>query len=318
MKSKTLGRTGLDVSIVGLGTVFTGLPHPYLPGDGADLIDEELGVQTIHAALEAGCTLIDTAPLYLGAMSEQIIGRALRERPDLAAQCIVTTKVGRLAEGRDYSFEAVLRSVEASQKRLGIEQFEVVYIHDAMGMPMGEIMSQKGALGALRKLQNEQIVRFVGSAANDPEPNADYIETGEFDAAVIADAWSLLNQTATKRILPAAEKHNVGLVTATPIERGLLVTGPLAGINYLNRNFSRASLEHVTKIQQLCQDYDLPLGAVALQWCTRHPQVTTTIPGGRSPQEAMENTQAGALDIPETFWIELEPLVKHWEQGVHR
>lgn len=322
MKTKILGRTGLEVSIVGLGTAFTGIRTPNEAAvaykDRMHTVDEALGVQTVIAAIEAGCTLVDTAALYSGTVSEQMIGQALRERPDLKDRCIVTTKAGRLAEGQDYSFDAVYRSVEASLKRLGLAQLEVVYIHDQMGIPMEKVLGKAGALGALRKLQDEGLVHFVGTAANDPTANAPYIETGEFDAAVVADGWSLLNQFAAQRILPAAEKHNVGLVIATPLERGLLATGPIEGIDYLNRNFSQACLDHVTKIQQLCRDYEIPLAAASLQWITRHPQIASAIPGARVPGEALENTQAGGVEIPEAFWADLEPLVQHWEQGVHR
>ena len=146
---------------------------------------------------------------------------------------------------RTLGFDAVLRDVEASQERLGIEQFEVLYIHDPMNAPMEQVMGQDGALGALRKLQKEGIVQYVGAAANEPDTNAPYIETGEFDAAVLPEAWSLLNQLAAERILPASEKHNVGLVVATPLERGLLATGPISDINYLARNFSQDCLDPV-------------------------------------------------------------------------
>jgi D-threo-aldose 1-dehydrogenase len=322
MKTKILGRTGLEFSIAGLGTAFTGIPTANLAAaaykEREHTLDEELGVQTIIAAMEGGCTLIDTAPLYGGTRSETMIGRALQVRPDLAAGCTVTTKVGRLIEGQDYSFDAILRSVEASLKRLGLERLEVVYIHDQMGVPMDQVMGKDGALGALRKLQAEKVVGYIGTAANNPETNGPYIETGEFDAAVVADAWSLLNQTAAQQILPAAEKHNVGLVIATPLERGLLATGPVAGINYLNRNFSQAVLDHVAKIQQLCREYNIPMAAAALQWITRHPQITSVIPGARVPEEATENARAGQVEIPEAFWTDLEPLVRHWQQGVDR
>lgn len=332
MVTKTLGRTGLEVSIVGLGAAFIGIPTPnqavleYPSGEDADTgaiqgqsqMDLDLGVQTVHAAIEAGCTLIDTAALYGGTRSEQIVGRALRERPDLAARCTVTTKAGRTKEGQDYSYDAVRRSVFESLERLGLDRFAVVYVHDAMGVPMEAVMGKQGALAALRALQDEGVVHFIGSAANDPETNVAYIETGEFDAAVVPEAWSLLNQLAAERILPAAERHNVGLVIATPLERGLLATGPTAGINYLNRNFSQACLDHVAKIQRLCQEHNVPLVAASLQWCTRHPQVAATVPGARTPAEARENAQAGAVDIPKTFWEALAPLVQHWEKGVHR
>ena len=323
MQTKTLGRTGLNVSIVGLGAAFIGIPHPNqapkeYAGNAPSLMDEDLGVQTIHAAIENGCTLIDTAPLYGGARSETLIGRALKIRPDLAQKVMVTTKVGRLKEGSDYSADAIFRHVEDSQNRLGIETFGVLYIHDQMDVPMEQVMGKNGALGALRTLQKRGIVQYIGTAANEPDTNAPYIETGEFDAAVVPEAWSLLNQLALERILPAAEKHNVGIVTATPVERGLLATGPVKGIDYLARNFSPQCLAHVEKIQALCRDYDIPMVAAALQWCTRHPQVAATIPGARTPEEARENARAGDIAIPDAFWRDLEPLVTHWERGVHR
>ena len=314
MKTKILGRTGLEVTIIGLGTIYIG-SQPSGPSGG---LDEEMGAQAVQAAIEAGCTLVDTAPLYGGTTVEKIVGNALRNRPDLAAKCTVVTKTGAYREGKDHTFDGTLRSVEASLERLGLEQLDLVYIHDAMDVPMEDVMSKNGALGALRKLQSEGVVGFIGSASNDPPTNTPYIETGEFDAAVVPDAWSLLNQEAAERILPAAEKYNIGISCATPLEVGVLATGPIPGRDYGRREFSQECLDHVTKIQRLCQDYEIPLLAVALQWCTRHPQVTTAIPGARTPEEAVENVKAAELEIPEVFWDDLDPLVRHWEKGVHR
>lgn len=322
MRTKTLGRTGIDVSIVGLGTAFLGMTRMDQRAESYESltasIDEEMGIATVHAALETGCTLIDTAALYGGGRSEEMIGRALAARPDLARHCIVTTKVGRTVEGRDYSYDAIMRSIETSQQRLGIERFEVVYIHDAMDIPVEQVMGKTGALGALRKLQDQGIVRYVGTAADDPKTNTPYIETGEFDAAVVPRAWSLINLLAADRILPAAEKHNVGLVIATPIERGLLATGPIPGAHYFDRNYSAEVQAHVGRIKALCDRFDVPLLAVALQWCVRHPQVATTIPGARFPEEATANANAAQVAIPDALWSELEPLLVHWEEGVHR
>jgi D-threo-aldose 1-dehydrogenase len=323
MQSKFLGRTGLPVSIVGIGTAFLGMTSLNQQAGGSyealvANIDEELGIQTIIEGIEAGSTLIDTAALYGGGRSESIIGRALAARPDLAAKVTVTTKVGRTLEGRDFSHDAVLRSIETSQQRLGIERFKVVYIHDAMDIPWHEVMGKKGALSALRVLQAQGIVEYIGTASDDPRTNTPYIETGEFDAAVVPRAWSLLNQLAAERILPAAVKPNVGLVIATPLERGLLATGPIPGAYYFDRNYSQACQAQVGKIKALCDAHNIPLVAASLQWCVRHPQIAATIPGARFPQEAVENAKAGDFPIPESFWAELDPLVTHWEEGVHR
>jgi len=317
MKTKILGRTGIELPIVGIGTAFTGIPTPKGTikqyADSPNAVDEELGVQTLVTAMDAGCTFFDTAQLYGRTVSEKLIRLAFEQRPDLKDSCIVTTKVGRRYEGHDYSFDTIIRHTHESLERLGLEKLEIVYIHDAMGFPMEDVMAKDGALGALRHLQDQGIVNYIGTAANDPETNVEYIKTGEFDAAVIADSWSLINQVALKEVFPAAERHNVGLVTATPIERGLLATGPIDNGAYLARNFSQACLDHVSKIHSLCNDYNIPLIAVALQWCTRHPLVASTIPGARLPEEARISIASAQIDIPDALWEDLEPLIQHFD-----
>src|SRR6266702_987256 len=105
---KTLGKTGVEVTTVGIGTAY-------------------IGLRTIWAALEEGVRLIDTAALYVDSRAERIVGRALRERPDLAAGVVVETKCCRLPEGRDYSYDAAMRSVQGSLERLGMERIELMY-----------------------------------------------------------------------------------------------------------------------------------------------------------------------------------------------
>ena len=225
----------------------------------------------------------------------------------------MTTKVGRSVNGYDYSFDAVVRGVERSLERLGLEQLQIVYIHDAIGVPLGDVLGRDRALGALRHLQGQGLVGHIGTAADAPDVNAAYIETGEFDVAVVPRAWSLLNRYAERRIFPAAIEHNVGLVIATSIERGLLATGPQPDAVYYDRHYSAACQAHAGKIQALCQEYNVPLLAAALQWVTRHPQVATTVPGARFPEEAIQNAQAAEFPIPEHFWAALAPLIQHWD-----
>ncbi len=322
MRKKVLGRTGIEVSVVGLGGGSLGIPTRDLPtsqyvknAERRLFAEEDLAVRTVHAALEAGSTLIDTAPLYLGGASERFIAAAFRARPDLKKRCIVTTKVGHLWEDDDFdwSYEKTVQSVRASLHRLEMDRFEIVYIHDPMGREMSMVMGDNGALGALKQLKRDGVIRFIGVAANEPETNANYIETGEFDAAVVPCAWSLLNRIAERRIFPAAERWNTGLVIATPLERGVLATGPVPEARYLGRDFSAECLEHVGRIQEFCQDHGIPLAAAAIQWCVRHPQAASTIHGARTPEEARMNALAGEHAIPEEFWGELEPLVRHWD-----
>ncbi len=313
MRKNILGRTGLETPIVGLGTIFIGSQDPLNPM--AANFDEDLGAETVVAAIEAGSTWIDTAPLYASTVSEKIIGNVLKSRPDLKDQCTVVTKAGNYHTGQDHSYDTVLRSVSESLERLGLSKFEIVYVHDAIKTPFDVVMGKDGAFTALRKLQAEGVVSYIGAATNDPKINVLYIETGEFDAAVVPNAWSLLNQIAAERILPAAEKHNVGISCGTPLERGLLATGPVEGAEYARRNFSSECVAHVGKMQELCKSHGIPLLAASLQWPSRHPQVGLAIPGSRNPEEAVENAKAGSVDIPEAFWEDLKPMVKHWDDA---
>lgn len=329
MRTKVLGRTGLRVPIVGLGGAFLGLPDPdqairqYTDPDpeSSKYFDRRLAVATVRAACQGGATLIDTAPLYLAGASERAIAIALDELPSLRSNAIVTTKAGPVhsSDRFDWSYDATMRSVEESIERLGMEHLPIVYIHDPMTPPLGVappmdfVMGNGGALGALKKLRNRGVVRFIGVAANDPATAADYIATGEFDCAVVAQAWSLINRIAEERIFPAAEKHNIGLVIATPLERGLLTSGPLAPVKFVFRNFDAKCLVRVLRIKALCEGYGIPLAAAALQWCVRHPLAAAAIPGASTPEQAQANAAAGEVEIPEEFWAELEPSVEHWE-----
>ncbi|MCY3714992.1 MAG: aldo/keto reductase [Chloroflexi bacterium] len=320
MQHKRLGRTELQLPILGIGTAFVGIPtQNQTVGEYAGApsqVDQELGLATLLAAIDSGCAFFDTAALYGRGLSESLLGEALRQRPAAKDRLIITTKAGSSHAGYDFSYAGVQGSVYASLERMGLQRLPVVYIHDAMGKPMDFVLSQRGALGALRDLQRQGIIDHIGTAANDPSTNLAYIKTGEFDCAVIADSWSLINRIAEREIFAAAAAHDVGLVVATPLERGLLVTGPQAKTRYLNRIFSQACLHHVTRIQQLCADYAVPMLAVALQYCARHTQVASTIPGTRVPSEATSSLAAAQLPIPERLWEDLRPLLRHFDTAI--
>jgi len=321
LETKVLGRTGLQVSIVGLGGANIGLKEPNDPyrqhilEPSASIANPELGIATVRAALESGATLIDTAPRYQAGASELTIGVALYTSPELAQNAIVTTKLGCTypGDGFDHSYEKAREIFRQSMRLLGKSSLEIAYLHDPMGFDMNLVMGPNGTMQALRDLRNNGKIKWIGIAANDPDTAADYIETGQFDVATVSGAWSLINQRAAERIFPAAARHNVGIVVTTAIERGLLATGGPENKHYLERNFSPACIARVSQIKALCESFSIPLVAAALQWCTRHPQVACTIPGARIPEEARQNTLAGLIEIPEDFWGALDPLVEHFE-----
>jgi D-threo-aldose 1-dehydrogenase len=309
---KRLGKTGVEVTTLGLGCAWLGRL-----GSVLDAVDEDVGLQTVWAALEAGVGLIDTAPLYGGTASERIVGRALRERPDLAQGVVVETKCCRLREGSDYSYDGALRSVAGSLERLGRSRLQLLYIHDPPKEALPQVMGSGGALEALRRLQAEGVVDHVGIASNYPEDNAPFIETGAFEMAVVPDAYSLLNQVALERILPAIERFGMGAVVATPLEKGLLALGSerarRPGAIPPTRRIAPEVFAQVERIEALCARHGVSLLAAALQFVTRHPAVAATIPGPRTPAEARANAEAARMPVPAAFWDELQPLLRSWD-----
>jgi D-threo-aldose 1-dehydrogenase len=280
-------------------------------------IDRELGVQAALAALDAGIRLIDVASMYSQGQAEVMVGEALRQRPALADSVVVETKV---RDVRDFAYTAAEthRSVETSLNRLGLNRIPMVFIHDPPAAILERVVGPDGALAALRQLQTEGVVGHIGIASNNPWDNAPYVETGEFEAAVVPDAFSLISQVAHERIFPAAERYAMGIVIATPLERGLLATGThgLRPEDHINRSFGPDVLQHVGRIEAVCAEFGVSLLAAALQYVLRNPVVSTTIPGFRSPDQPKESVEAMLEPIPDAFWGEVEPLVRDFKVAV--
>jgi D-threo-aldose 1-dehydrogenase len=310
MRTKRLGRTGLQVPIIGVGTAFIGyVPSAAWQDAGEVRIDEQAAAQTLSAAVSAGSTLIDTAPLYGQTEVESVIGRVLAQRPGRADGLVIGTKAGRLAAGHDYSRGAMLDSVSQSLARLHVDRLDIVSVHDSMDY-FDEVMRPGGGLSALQELRDQGVIGAVGVGCADPGETARYVATGEFDVAIVANAWSLVNHLLRQRILPAAEQHDVGLIVATPLERGLLANGAAGGRTQGGRTHSDAVLDLVARVETLCRGYDVPLLAVSLQWLTRHPQVAAAIPGPRTAGEAVSNARAAQVPVPDALWAELEPILQ--------
>src|SRR5579859_250919 len=310
LPTRTLGKTGVEVTTLGVGCAFLGR-RP----DGS--IDEDTGVAAILAALDAGVRLIDTASLYSNGAAERCVGRALRERPALAGKLVVETKV---RDVRDFGYTAdeTRRSVETSLTRLGLSHIPLIYIHDPSAAILDRVMGPDGALAALRRLQSEGVIGHVGIASNNPWDNAPYIESGEFEAAVVPDAYSLLSQVALERIFPSAARFGMGVVIATPLERGLLATGVRAARaeDHINRQFTPEILAHVERLEAVCARHGVSLLAAALQYVVRPSVVSTTVPGARSPEQAVANTSAMREMIPPAFWDDVEPLIRDFRMAL--
>lgn len=285
-------------------------------------IPEAEAEAAIEAAWQSGIRFFDTAPLYGLGLSEHRMGRVLRSKPH--AEFALCSKVGRLLDPYeaapreqhkfvdglnfriryDYSADGTLRSIEHSLARLGLPRLDVVLIHDVAEDPHGEAWRERfaeamaGAAPALTRLRDEGVIRAWGLGVNCVEPCLLALEQADPDLFLIAGRYTLLDQGALPRLLPACAARGVGLVIGGPYNSGLLAGGTT--FNYAPA--PPALVEKRDRLAALCAAHGVPLKAAALQFCAAPAVVASVIPGGRNPAEVAENVRLMATPIPAGFW----------------
>ena len=211
MRYRTLGRTGLEVSEIGLGgAVFAGTSHgPF---------DETDAIAAVRTALETGVNYIDTSRHY--GPSEEIIGKALT---GYTGDCVICTK---LAPRPGMTAADAIAGVEESLTTLQRPYVDVLLAHDIQQVGEGAnavetILQRGGMVDGFRGLQQEGRVRFIGVSGRHPEVTA-AVQTGEFDVALTFNRFNLLDWSAEDALLPQAEAHNVGVTVGGVFYQGFL------------------------------------------------------------------------------------------------
>ncbi|MGP4047976.1 aldo/keto reductase [Streptomyces sp. 2A115] len=305
-----LGRTGLRVSRLGLGLAsLGGLFEP---------VSEEQAAATLDTAWDLGIRLYDTAPVYGYGRSETRTGAALASRPrDTYVLC---TKVGRLIEpgGRDtqpiwadpppgvgprldYSYAGVLRSVEESLERLGLDRVDVLHVHDPdedFGAAVGEAyralaeLRAKGAIGAVSLGVNHApvAVRFLREAVS-PGP----------DCVLLAGRYNLLDQSGLDELLPLCAERGIAVMAAGVYQSGLLAD-PRPGAPHGYTAISAELAVRIRKLKRVCGDFDVPLLAAAVQLPFGHPAVVSVVVGARSAHEVADSVDLFNHPVPTDFW----------------
>ncbi len=280
-------------------------------------VGEEQARETVHAALETGTTLFDTAPLYGHGLSELRLGRALRgvRRDSFEVQ----TKVGRLLvpgaqrsifEGTppvhpvfDFSRDGVLRSVETSLERLQLDHVDSLLLHDPDDHWRDAV---DHAYPALAQLRADGVVRRIGAGMNQSAMLARFARETDIDVFLIAGELTLLDDLALEELVPAATGRSV-------LAAGVFNSGVLAGGDtFFYGNIPSWVRDKVDALTVVCERHDVPLAAVALQYPLRH--VETIVVGARSPGEVRENRRLAHLPIPTELWQDLGSagLVRSW------
>ncbi len=300
-------------------------------------ISEDVARSALDAAWDAGLRHFDTAPLYGLGLSETRLNPFLRAKP--RADYVLATKIGRVlracAKGEDrialgkffdvpartqiydYSYDGVMRSLEFSLERLGVDRVDVVYAHDldlythgsaaALAAHLGAFMD--GGYHALVALRDQGVIRAFGAGVNEWQPCQWLTERGDFDLFLLAGRYTLLEQEAQDSFLPLARKRGIGVIVGGPYNSGVLAMSAAdraAGRAFYNYEPAPAwVLRRVERIEAVCADHGVRLVDAAFQFPLRHPAVVSVIPGAQTQAEVQANARAEAAVIPADLWADL-------------
>ena len=303
MRTRRLGSSNLEVTVVGLGC-----------NNFGGRIDEHASRAVIDAALDAGVTFFDTADVYgNGGGSEEIIGRALGGRRD---QVVLATKFGHdLGDGetargaRPY----IRKAVEASLRRLQTDRIDLYQYHRPDGVtPLEE------TLEALHELVQEGTVRAIGSSNFTPamveEAAAIASERGLTPFVSEQSEYSWLRRGAEDELLPACERLGVGFIPYFPLASGLL-TGkyakgepPPPGTRLHGRELADEDLDAVERLRAFGERHGVSLLEVAIGGLAAVSGVASVIAGATKPEQVRANAAAGAWEPTPEQLAELRAL----------
>jgi D-threo-aldose 1-dehydrogenase len=337
-----IGKTGLSIPILGLGTnPLGGLYEAVPPATVKAIIDR---------AWERGVRFFDLAPVYGYGAAEKNVGAALTDRPrDLYT---LTTKVGRLllsdedAKGRedredvmviwqgtqlykgtdpvkpyfDFTYDGVMRSFEASLERAGVDRFDAIHIHDPDLHPDEAI---DGAFRTLSDLKSQGVIGAIGCGMNQWEMLAAFARRADFDCFLLAGRYSLLDQTALAELLPVCEERSISLIVGGVYNSGILShsdPGSIRGVDAapgavaswkdnVTYNYIPAPPEVIAraaKIRAICDAHGTPMMAAAIQFPRHHPAVAAVLMGPRELAHVDSNVDMFNFPIPDALWADLK------------
>ncbi|MGW4026312.1 aldo/keto reductase [Streptomyces sp. NPDC005009] len=314
MQHRRVPGTPVTVSELGFGASVIGNLYRVTRADEA--------TAALDAAWESGIRYFDTAPHYGLGLSERRLGAFLRHRPRHAYT--VSSKVGRLlvpneqprgvdSEGFvvrddlrrewDFSRDGVLRSIEATLERTGLDRLDIVYLHDPDDHWR---QAADEAMPALAALRDQGVIGAIGAGMNQSAMLARFLRETAADVVMLAGRYTLLDQTGLDDVLPAAEEHGKSVVAVGVFNSGLLSRDrPAEGMKYDYQDAPTALVARARRIAEVCEAHGTTLPAAAIAFPRTHPHVINVTLGMRSRDQVLRNVELSGRRVPNDLWEEL-------------
>jgi D-threo-aldose 1-dehydrogenase len=330
LPARTFGRSNIPMSLLGFGAAPIG--NLYQP------LTDARATCAVKSALDSGLRYFDTAPHYGFGLSETRLGAALAQYP-VAEPVIVSTKVGRVLvpssstasvrhgfadapplEPRfDYSYDGVMRSFESSLKRLRRQHIDILLAHDLGPLTHGadhparfrEFMD--GGYRAMNELKVAGQVTAIGLGTNEWQICEAALKHGDFDGFLLAGRYTLLEQSAWESFLPLCARRSASVILGGPFNSGILATGVkstdiASGKVPLHYNYEpapQAIIDRVAQLENVCEEFAVPLAAAALQFPLAHPQICSVLAGLASDAQVQQALAWINTPIPDQLWQRL-------------
>lgn len=271
-------------------------------------VDESTAIRTVRHLLESPVRSIDTSNQYSGGESERRIGRALADAGGVPDDFVIATKADPLPGDGGFSGDRVHRSFQESTERLGGARFGVYYLHDPEWFDFDTMVGPNSAVEAMVALKRDGLVDAIGVAGGDLDEMRRYVDLGVFDVLLNHNRYTLLDRSADSLIDHAVES-GVAFVNAAPYASGILARPAAAQPTYQYRPPSPEIVATTARLREACARHGVPLPAVALQFSTRDPRITSTVVGVSAPQRVDELVENAGIDVPAALWHEVGDII---------
>ena len=300
---RPLGSTSLMVTPLCIGGSAIGS----MPQVFGEEVDFERAVETVRHVFDSPINFLDTSNGYSHGESERRIGAAIAERGRLPPGFVLGTKVDPDPATGEFSGDRARRSADESLERLGVQSFQLLYLHDPERIGFSAAMAHGGPVDALISLRDAGVALHIGVAGGPLEMLEQFIGTGVFEVVLTHNRFTLVDRSA-ERLIDKAAAAGVGVVNAAVFGGGILAKGTGHTDRYAYRQAGTEVLDRIRAMEEACTRLGVSLRAAALNMSVRDPRVSSTIVGTATSAHVDELVDLVSEQVPEPLWEELAAL----------